>query len=456
LFIKNREELISHGQGKGREIVIDIIEHALSAAHPYAATSNLVRLEGDILRAGDLRFDLSQRGKIYFLGAGKATFPIAKALEEILGERICDGVVIVKEGQGGTLTRMKVREATHPLPSERGFMAAKEMKSLAEGAQEGDIVFCAMTGGNSALAPLPVSGITLEEKRAVTELLLSSGANIKEMNAVRKHLSDIKGGRLALSIFPAEVINLAVSDATGDPLDYVTNPTVPDTSTFADAIQTLKKYDLLEKIPRSAREYLLNATPEMETPKDFDNMPVHTFILVKSNVPCEAASNRARELGFASMVLTSSLEGESKEVSHVFTGIAREIKTCHRPLVPPCVVIAGGETTVTIRDTCGKGGPNQEFTLSAGLELGGEKGVVIAAIDTDGTDGPTELAGGIVDSSTIERAKEKGVDLLESLLSHDASTVLSELSDAIVTGHTGTNVNDLKVMLVAREYNSKH
>lgn len=449
LYIKNREELISHGQAKGRETVIDIIEHALSAAHPYAATLNLVRLDGDILSVGDLRFDLSERGGIYFLGAGKATFPIAKALEEILGERISDGIVIVKEGQEGTLKRVKMRESTHPLPSERGFMAAKEMKSLAEKVQEGDIVFCAMTGGNSALAPLPVSGITLEEKRVVTELLLNSGANIREINAVRKHLSDIKGGKLALSIFPAEVINLAVSDTTGDPLDYVTNPTVPDTSTFEDAIQALKKYDLLESIPKSIREYLLHATPEMETPKDFSNMPVHTFIMVKSNVPCEAASDRAKELGFAAMILTSSLEGESKEVSHVFTSIAREIKTRHRPLVPPCVVIAGGETTVTIRGACGRGGPNQEFALSAALELGDQKGVVIAAIDTDGTDGPTELAGGIVDSSTIERAKEKGVGLLESLLSHDASTVLSELSDAIVTGHTGTNVNDLKVMLIA-------
>lgn len=178
-------------------------------------------------------------------------------------------------------------------------------------------------------------------------------------------------------------------------------------------------------------------------------MPVHTFIIVKSRVPCEAASNRARELGFTSMILTSTLEGESKEVSRVFTGIAREIKTYHQPLFAPCVVIAGGETTVTIRGACGKGGPNQEFALSTALELGDEKGVVIAAIDTDGTDGPTELAGGIVDSSTIERARERGLNLLESLLSHDASTVLRELNDAIVTGHTGTNVNDLKVMLVA-------
>jgi len=415
LFIKNREELISHGQGKEREAVLDIIEHALSAAHPYAATLNLVRLDRDILRVGNLRFDLSQRGKIYLLGAGKATFPIAKALEEILGDRISDGVVIVKEGQEGTLKRVKIREASHPLPDECGFVAAKEIKSMAERAQEGDIVFCAMTGGNSALAPLPVSGITLEEKRKVTELLLHSGANIREMNAVRKHLSEIKGGKLALSIFPAEVINLAVSDATGDPLDYVTNPTVPDTSTFADAIQTLKKYDLLERIPQSAREYLLNATPEMETPKDFGTMPMHTFILVKSSVPCEAASNRAKVLGLTSMILTSALEGESKEISRVFTSIAREIRTYHRPLIAPCVVIAGGETTVAISGACG----------------------------------PTELAGGIVDSSTIERAREKGLDLVKSVSSHDASTVLGELSDAIITGHTGTNVNDLKVMLVA-------
>ena len=448
LFIKNSEELVSHGQVWGRETVIDIIEHALAAAHPYAAVLNLVHLNGDILSVGELKFDLSKRGKIYLLGAGKATFPIAKALEEILGDRIHDGVIIVKEGQEGTLGRVKMRKASHPLPSKRGFIAAKEMKSVAERAQRGDIVFCALTGGNSALAPLPAFGITLDEKRKVTELLLRSGANIREMNAVRKHLSAIKGGKLAQCIFPAEVVNLAVSDASGDPLDYVTNPTVPDTSTFADAIQTLKKYDLLEQIPKSTREYLLNATPDMETPKDFGDMPVHTFLLIKSSVPCEEANKRATELRLPSMILTSTLEGESREVSRVFTSMAREIRSYNRPLPFPCVVIAGGETTVSIRSDCGRGGPNQEFSLSTALDLVDQEGVVVAAIDTDGTDGPTEIAGGIVDSSTMQRAREKRLDLVKSLLSHDASTVLKELDDAVITGHTGTNVNDLIVMLV--------
>lgn len=448
MYIKNREELVSHGQTEERKTVIDIIEHALLAADPYTATINLVHLDGDILSVGDLHLDLSGRGKIYLLGAGKATFPIAKALEEILGDRIADGVVIVKEGQPGNLHRVKIREASHPLPDERGFMAAKEMKTVAEMAQEGDIVFCVITGGSSSLAPLPVSGITLAEKKKVNELLLNSGATIREINAVRKHLSQIKGGNLALSIFPAELINLTVSDVTGDPLDYITDLTVPDTSTFEDAIQVLKKYDLLERIPQSAREYLLSATPEMENPKDFSSMPVHTFVIVKSDVVCEAASNRASELGLASMILTSILEGESKEISHVFTGIAREIKTYHRPLTPPCAVIASGETTVTLPGECGKGGPNQEFALSAALQFDGINEVVIAAIDTDGTDGPTELAGGIIDSSTLERARKKGLDLSRSLLSHDACTALTELDDAIITGHTGTNVNDLYIMLV--------
>ena len=447
MYIKNKEELTSHGEVTGRGTVIDIIEHALLAADPYTATINLVHLHGNILNVDDLRYDLSKRGKIYLFGAGKATFPIAKALEEILGERISDGVVILKEGQEGTLERVRMREASHPLPDERGFMAAKEMKSLAETAQKGNLVFCAITGGSSALAPFPAPGITIEEKRRVHELLIYSGATIREINAVRKHLSQIKGGKLALSIFPAELINLTVSDVTGDPLDCITDLTVPDTSTFEDAIRVLKKYDLVGKIPKSALEYLLNATPEMENPRDFDGMPVHTFVIVKSKVVCEAASNRAKELGFAPMILTTTFEGESREVSHIFTGMAREIKTYGRPLTTPCVVIAGGETTVTISGNCGKGGPNQEFVLSAALQLAGVSGVVIAAIDTDGTDGPTELAGGIIDSSTTERAKEKGLDLLESLLSHDASTILSKLSDAIITGQTGTNVNSLYVML---------
>lgn len=447
MYIQNRNELVSHGYKQGRKAVIDIIEHALQAVDPYRATRELVHLKGGILSVGYLNFDLSKGGDMYLLGMGKATFPIAKAMEEILGERITEGLIIVKEGQKGNLKRVKVREASHPLPDSRGLEAAKEMRAIAERAREGDIVFCAITGGSSALAPLPVSGVSLEEKGRIHELLLHSGATIREINAVRKHLSDIKGGKLALSIFPAEIINLTVSDVTEDPLDYITGPTVPDTSTFEDAILVLKKYDLLGRVPKSALDYLQRATPEMENPKDFGNMPVHTFVLVQSSTICKAASNRAQELGFASMILTLTLEGESREAGIAFARIGAEIQRCSKPLTPPCVVVAGGETTVTIHGQCGEGGPNQEFALSAALQLDNE-GVVIAAIDSDGTDGPTDIAGGIVDASTAERAKEKDIDISGHLSHHNASPVLRELNDAVITGHTGTNVNDLKILLV--------
>jgi len=451
-YIKNREELTSHGYKKGRQAAISIIEHALGAADPYVATRNLVSLRGEVLTVGSLQFDLSRRGNIYVLGAGKATFPIAKALEEILGERIIEGLIIVKKGQEGTLRKIEVRRASHPIPDREGLDAAKDVKRIAEKAQENDIVFCAITGGSSALMPLPVSDITLEEKRRINELLLTSGATIREINAVRKHLSDIKGGKLALSIFPAEIINLTVSDVTEDPLDYITGPTVPDTSTFLDAISVLRKYGLWDKFPKSAIHYLQNATLELETPKDFGEFEflVHSFILIRSGTICEAAAEKAKELGFTPFILTTMLEGESREVGVVFAGITKEIKRHHRPLSPPCAIIAGGETTVKIDSRCGEVGPNQEFALSAALQLASYDKVVIAALDTDGTDGPTGIAGGLVDNSTIKRAKEKSVDTFKHLSEHDASTVLLSLGDAIITGPTGTNANDLKILLVDR------
>lgn len=451
-YTKNRTGLTSHGYRKGREAALDIIESALGATDPYAATRNLVGLRGEVLTVGSLRFDLSQRGSIYVLGAGKATFPIARALDEILGKRISRGLVIVKKGQEGALKNIEVSRASHPLPDHEGLAAAGEIKRIAERAQENDIVFCAITGGSSALMPLPASNITLDEKRQVNELLLSSGATIREINAVRKHLSRIKGGKLALSIFPAEIVNLTVSDVTEDPLDYITGPTVPDTSTFADALSVLQKYDLGDKFPPSALDYLQNATPALETPKDFGEFEsrTHSFILIRSGTVCEAAAGKAKELGFDPMILTTMLEGESSQVGIVFAGLAREINHYHRPLSPPCAVIAGGETTVRIEGKCGQGGPNQEFVLSAALQMAAYDRVVIAALDTDGTDGPTEIAGGLVDSSTLARAKAKNLDIFKHLSGHDAATVLSSLGDAIVTGPTGTNANDLKLLLVGR------
>ena len=448
-YIKNRRQLLSHGLRKEREAALNIIDYALTATDPYRATKELVNLDGQILRIGELQFDLLQKGNIYVLGMGKATFPIAKALEEILSSRISAGIIIVKRGQSGTLNRITIREASHPIPDRDGWLAAQELVVLAKAAKKGDVVLCAITGGSSALAPLPVPGISLQDKRRVTELLLNSGATIREINAVRKHISRIKGGRLAQAIFPATVINLTVSDVTGDPLDYITGPTVPDTSTFTDAIAALERHNLVGKVPKSVLNYLQTATPEMETPKDFSGLPVYSFILVKSKAICEAAAEKARILGHSPMILSSCLESDSREAGSIFTAIAREIQSYQRPLPPPCAIIAGGETTVVIHDKPGQGGPNQEFVLGAALKLNESDRAVIAAIDSDGTDGPTDIAGGIVDASTVTRASEQKLNIFAQLTCHNTSHVLQKLGDAIITGHTGTNVNDLKLMLVS-------
>ncbi len=449
-YIKNEKELVAHGCGSLRKAVLDIADYALHAADPYLATRKLIGLQGDILNIGSLRFDLSQKGDIYVLGAGKASLSIARALDEVLGDRISLGLVIVKNKQDQLLQHIELREASHPVPDKAGLAAAEEVMRLARKAMKSDIAICAITGGSSALMSLPVSPVSLQDKQKVNELLLACGANIREINAVRKHLSDIKGGRLALSLFPAEIVNLTVSDVIDDPLDYITGPTVPDTSTFSDAIAVLDKYALWDDFPESATRYLRKASTELETPKDFREHAdlLHSFILVSGESVCKAAADRAREIGFKPLVLTTALEGESKEEGTAMASLACQAKSTGSPLLPPCALIAGGETTVTISGNSGRGGPNQEFALSAALQLDKHDGIVIAALDTDGSDGATDIAGGLVDASTISRAIEAGLDPVAFLSTHDAATLLLAQGDAIITGPTGTNVNDLKIALV--------
>jgi len=286
-------------------MALQMINAALEASNPYQVTRKLVHLDGDILQVGPHRYDLSKRGNIYVLGTGKATFPIARALEEILGDRITQGLVVLKKGQTERLDRIRIIEASHPIPDRNGFQGAREILNLANSAREGDIVFACITGGSSALLPMPVDSVTLGEKKRVNRLLLSSGASIFEINAVRKHLSKIKGGRLAEALFPAELINLTVSDVIGDPLDYITDPTVPDSSTFADALKTLRKYDLLKKVPSSVCAHIEKGDSEHETPKDFGTMPYHNFILTNNESACEAAAAMARPLGLRPMILST-------------------------------------------------------------------------------------------------------------------------------------------------------
>ena len=449
MIIKNKEELLSHGNKKGREIALDIIENAIKAVDAYEATKKKVHIENNKLIIENLVYDLSGIRDIYVVGAGKASFSIAQALDEILGNQIKEGIVIVKKGENRRLEHIEVIEAGHPVPDEAGLEGAKKVVEIAKKAKEGDLVFCVITGGASALMPLPAENISLEDKKKVTELLLTCGATIDEINTVRKHISAIKGGRLAKYIHPAEIINLIVIDEiAGRPW----GPTVPDMTTFEDAVTVLKKYELWKKTPKSVREYLKRGMvdPSLETlkPRDFKDFKVHNIILADNETMCEAAKKRAEELGFKPLILSTKLEGESREVGIVLASIANEIEEKGRPIKPPCVLILGGETTVTITGPHGKGGPSQELVLGASLKIAGSKKVVIASIDTDGTDGPTEIAGGIVDGYTLKRAEEKGIDIFESLRKHNCYEALMKLQDAFITGPTGTNVMDLDIVVV--------
>ena len=349
----------------------------------------------------------------------------------------------------GTLSFCELHFANHPIPDEAGVTASQSMMDIAQNTQPKDIVFCCITGGSTSLMPLHVDTISLDDLKQTYKLLLRSGANIIEMNAVRKHLSRIKGGWLAKNIHPeAELINLTVSDVIGDPLDYITCPTVPDTSTFDDARATLTKYNLWEKLPKSVCTYLKKAGQDQETPKKLSDHKIHNFIIVKGDEACVAAMTKAQELGYNSMILTTMLEGESKEAGSTFAAIAKEIVENNRPLKKPCVVISGGETTIRITGKAGEGGPNQQFALSAATWIEGLNNVVIASIDTDGTDGVSTLAGGIVDGKTMEKARLKGIDLQKHINEFDDTPALQALGDGIFTGATGTNVNDLQLMLV--------
>jgi glycerate-2-kinase len=457
--LKNKKSLLSHGNIAARRLALDIVDYALSQSDPYRAARNRISHNNDELIIDTLQLDLKLHQRIFLIGAGKATFPIASALEDLLGDRIADGVIICKYGQGGSLSRSRLYLADHPVPDIAGFDAAKRVLKLVRSTKPGDLIISCFTGGSSALLPYPVSEVTFKEKQRLNQLLLNCGANIIEINTVRKHLSQVKGGRLALAIHPqAHLINLTVSDVIGDPLDYITDPTVPDTSTLDEARAVFTKYDLWNRMPASVGKFLKTAGPDQETPKmaDLSGCNRHDFILVSSDAACEAAQKKSKELGLNTLILSTMLEGESKMLGGTFVSIAKEIVFKGRPLKPPCTLIGGGETTVTIPNRAnGIGGPNQEFALSAATGIDHLGNIVIVGLDTDGTDGPTGVAGAVVDDKTMARARENGIDLFECLTNHDATSSLLKLEDAIVTGATGTNVNDLKLMIILAQKESR-
>lgn len=448
-MIKNKEALLSHGHREAREKALDIVTHALKACDPLKATRRFVTLDGSRLSLGDQAIDLDRFRRIFVIGSGKATYLQAVALEEILGDRITDGLVVVKDGQKGPLKHIRIKEAAHPVPDQRSFDACREILEIADNAGSDDLVICAMSGGISSLCIQPVPGISLADKIEVNRLMVHSGADVTEIMSVRRHLSRVKGGRLAERIQPAVTIALTVSDAIGDPIEWNTDWTSPDSSTFEDAVRILNKYAVWDLCPPAVKDYFAVFDPAKETPKSLADCEIYTKMTVRIKDLWTAAIQRASEIGLTPHLLTTTLCGESREVGRALASIASESAATGNPFQPPCALIASGETAVRVMaDKKGMGGANQELAAGAALNLSIDHHIAVCALDTDGTDGPTHLAGALTDYSTVSRAGKKGVDVYRVLLEHDITPLLKELDDAVDTGSTGTNVNDLVVMVV--------
>ena len=427
---------------------LSIFRGALKAADPSEAVSRHLKLQNDRLIANHHRYDLRQIRNIYVIGAGKASASMAKPVERMLGKRIRGGLINVKYGHGANLRRIQLNECAHPVPDRSGVTGAERIAQIAHGAGEDDLVLCLISGGASALLPLPAPPITLEEKQETTRLLLYCGATIHEFNCVRKHLSRIKGGQLARLAYPARTLALILSDVIGDDLDVIgSGPTVPDRSTYTDAKAIFRKYGIFERLPASVRDRIDGDAPETPKPADpvFDQ--VQNLVVGSNRLAVDAAAAEARNLGFHTLVLSTFIEGETRDVARMHAAIAKEILASGKPVRPPACVISGGETTVTIRGQ-GLGGRNQEFALAAAPDIAGLKRVVILSAGTDGSDGPTDAAGAIADETTIARAQAAGLNASEFLSNNDSYNFFEKLGDLIKTGPTGTNVMDIRIVLV--------
>jgi len=429
-----------------------IAQAALKAVTPEECLRRAVRMEEEYLSVGGRTFDLSQIGRVIVVGMGKASARMAAALEGLLGERISTGLIVTADGYKVPTKKVEVVEASHPVPDARGLAAARRIASLVDAAREKDLVIVLISGGGSALLPLPASGIALSDLAATNELLLRSGAKIQEINTVRKHLSQVKGGQLAQRAFPAQVLALVLSDVPGDHLEAIASgPTVLDPTTFTDARQLLQRYGLWGEVPPSVRARIEAGAcgDASETPKPGDQsfLKVQNVVVGSGSVAAAAAQAEGKRLGYHTLILTTTLEGEAREVGRVLATLAREEISFGRPIKPPVLILAAGETTVTVRGN-GKGGRNQELALSAALGIEGLSQVAIASLGTDGRDGPTDAAGGMVDGGTVARLRGQGIDPERCLAENDSYQALSKAEDLIITGPTGTNVADLCFVVV--------
>jgi len=438
-------ELRAHARG--------IFMAGVKSADPVDGIKTNVRLHDDYLQIADRNYRLANIRNILVVGCGKAAAKMAIAIEDLLGDRVSGGIVVVKYGYALSLERIKVVEAGHPIPDEAGVDGARQIIELVRTAGENDLVLFLVSGGGSALLPGPADGLTLAEKQRTTQMLLQSGATIQEVNAVRKHISKLKGGRFAKLVAPANCVSLILSDVIGDSLEAIASgPTVADSTTYGDCLEIVRRYGLTDKTPHAVVNLLRRGAEGAidETPKPSDAIfhKVQNVIIGSNRAALNGAERQAETFGYQTRVLSSSVEGESLTVAKSHAALVKEIARSGQPLRRPACVISGGETTVTIRGD-GLGGRNQEFALAAAVEIDGLDGVIVLSGGTDGTDGPTDAAGAIVDASTVQRGRARGLDAAAFLARNDSYHFLKATDDLLITGPTFTNVMDLQVMLVA-------
>jgi len=446
--------MTSH-QDKEKQL-LHIVDQTISSVAPDPAIRAAVSIDGDMLTVDGRRYDLTQFDRIFLIGAGKASAAMAETMEALLGDRLHGGIVATKYDHAVTLTKTQVMEASHPVPDMAGERASRELISIARGVTEKDLVFCLLSGGASAIVPAPREPVTLAIKQAVTRKLLECGATINEINAIRKHLSRFKGGHLAKALEPATTVTLIISDVVGDYLDVIgSGPTAPDGSTFLDCQAILDKYALCGEIPEEVTQVIAEgcAGEQPETCKVGDSCfeRVHNVIIAGNSMAVDGAGKAAEEFGYTPVVLDYAMEGEAREVAARFVRIAGEYCASKHDIKPPVCLLAGGETTVTIRGS-GKGGRNQELALAAAIELSEmqdcREHIAVMSLGTDGSDGPTDAAGALVFPDTVARSDEQSLAARTYLANNNAYEFFTNTGTILKTGPTRTNVMDVVAILV--------
>ncbi len=459
--IRNSEDILSSGDVESRRIVLHIADRTLDRLDSYRRITSIMRMEGSVLHIGTRSWDLSQKRNVYLVGAGKACNHMAMAVDHILGDYLTKGIAIVKIlEETDRFNRTEVFVGGHPLPNEEGHRASRKIIELVEQSGPQDLFIAVISGGSSALMSCPIDGISLQDEIDTTDVLLKSGAGIVEINAVRRHISALNGGMLAKRIqdVGAELIGFGISDAVGSPATgdiavpyaaYKSTPIGPDPTTLDDARATIVNRGVADRLPKTVVSYLMNAGPEAETPKAF---PHNTYFLLNT-LPdsCIYAKEVCEEMGIPAIIVSSFLEGESRDAGTFFASMAREIQTYGNPVKAPCVLLSSGEVTTQILDSSvikGRGGPGQEMAVSFAITAAKTSGACLLSIDSEGTDGTANVAGGITDSRSLKLAADKGVSFFQSLREHSCFEALEAINSTVFTGNTGTNLCDLNIVYV--------